>query len=763
MTPGQGRPLTLDAGWIAALCGGGLVQLLAPFLLPIGLLFPLMALALLLAVLAWWMARGALAPSRAIGARLLAWASAFMLGASLCGAHGHAAMERRPPAELQHSTLVLDVRILGLVEPRPKGVRFVAEIEGVPEASPGVARVLESRRIALDWYGGGSNLQPGERWRLGVRLRPWTRPLNPGDPDEARRALVSGVDARGVVQSNDRPLRLGPPGGVHAARAAISERISGALGAEQGRFVAALAVGDTRALSDEDWEQLRRFGLTHLIAISGFHVGMVAGLGILLVRALWWCWPMLAHWQRRRPAAAVAAVVVGTAYAGLAGFSLPTLRTVLMIAVVALFVVRRQRGPWAQPLLLAMAILVLADPFALLTPGFWLSCGGVAWLLWCLPGTSSAWHLGDFLKAQWVATLGLLPIGAAFFLQLPVAGPLANLVAIPWISLVVVPLSLLGTLLLPVSRTLSTSAWQTAAIAMDGLWWILGSVPEPVAASRWLPSLEGPSIALALLGVAILLLPRGVRWRPMGAVLVLPMLFPAVPRPPAGEFSVTVFALPRGDALLIRTASRNVLVDAGPPGMDLARRLRAAGVESVDARIETRRNAGRLGGADAVDRAFDPAIRWAAPGTAFPVAGQGHCEAGRRWAADGVEFLALSPAPAAAGTSPDESCVLHVRSASGVVAWLVSDSGPWVARRTASPSVGAWVFAAPAALEVWSGLTAARGAVATRAPGPSLSQRWPEALHRVDRSGALVWRSDAPGAPEPLHGGARRWWFPAPG
>lgn len=762
MTPGQGRPPVLDVGWTAALCAGVLAQLFAPALLPHGAAWLLLAAAVATGLAAWRVAMRASSSALAVWGPRLASLAAFGLGAALCGLQGHHAMERRLPAAMAGLVLPLDVRILDLPDHRPTGSRFTATVVGVPGARTDLVEALQSKRITLDWHGAGHRVHPGEIWRLTVRLRPWSRPRNPGDPDEGRRALIAGVDAQGVVPSGVRPLRFGTARGLHARRGLVSEAITEALGAPAARFVAALAVGDTRGLSDADWERLRQFGLTHLVAISGFHVGMVAGLGVLLVRVVWWLAPSLARRLRRRPAAALAAVLVATAYAALAGFSLPTVRTVLMVGAVAAMVGLRRRTPRAQPLLLAVVALVLADPFALLTPGFWLSCGGVAWLLWCLPGMSNPWSVLDFLKAQWVATLGLLPLGAVFFLQVPIAGPVANLVGIPWISLVVVPLSLLGTALMPVSDTLSALAWQAAAHAMDVFWTALGHVPEAGSSSRWLAEPSPAAIGLALLGVAIVLLPRGVRWRPAGALLVLPLLFPSRAVPPDGEFTVTTFALPRGDALLVETATRRVLVDAGPADFDLARRLRASGVGDIDLRIETRRNAGRIGGAAAIDRAFAPAARWVAPGSGLGGPGSTGCSAGKRWSVDGVHLEAVAPDPWASGPSGDEACVLRVRSASGRVAWLVSDTGRWVAHRLAAPTDRAWVFGAPAALADWHSALTAEGAIASRAPGPSLSKRWPTALHRVDRDGAVVWHSQATvSSISPLRGGVR-WWFPAP-
>lgn len=760
MGPGQGRPPTLDAGWTAALCGGVLVQWHSPSLLPFGAAVGLLVLATAL-VAASWLARQPPASVAWWWRSALAWSGAFALGVGLCALHAHMGLSRRPPVGLDAASVRIDVRIVALPEVREGSARFTADVQHVVEAPLPLAEALAQRRIALRWHGGGRSLQPGELWRFAVRLRPWPVPLNPGDPDEARRALVAGIDAQGVVVESDRPLRLDGPGGLHALRAGVSRRIIDAIGIEPGRFVAALAVGDTRGLADEDWERLRQFGLTHLIAISGFHVGMVAGLGVLVVRAGWWLWPTLAHRMRRRPAAAIAAVVVATAYAGLAGFSLPTVRTVLMVGLVALIVARRHATAPAQPLLLAITVLVVSDPFAVWTPGFWLSCGGVAWLLWCLPGRTDPWSLREFLKAQWVATLGLLPLGAAFFSQVPVAGPVANLVAIPWISLVVVPLSLLGTLLMPVSDTMSAWAWHGAAAAMAGLWWGLEAVPDAAAASRWLPPTPGWALAMALVGVALVLLPRGLPWRYAGGLLALPMLFPPTPMPPFGEFTVTTFALPRGDALLVRTATHHVLVDAGPEATDLPRRLRAVGVERIDLRIETRRNAGRHGGSVAVDRAFPPRHRWVAPGSSASLAVP-RCDAGRSWVADGVEILAMSPLPESAGARSDEACVLRITSASGGVAWMVSDAGRWVARRLAVPPAPVWVIGAPASLDDWRSALGAAGGIATRAPGPALSRRWPEGLHRVDRAGALAWHSGAPERVAPLNGDAPRWWFPSP-
>ena len=252
-----------------------------------------------------------------------------------------------------------------------------------------------------------------------------------------------GVAGTGTVRAPASAHALQSARGLPAWRERTSAAIALQVAHPAARFVQALALGDTRGLSDTDWDQLRALGLTHLIAISGFHVGVVAGLGALLCRGLWWlcpCWPALAA-HRRGPRRLSAA-----GYAVLAGGELPTVRTALMIGLVALARSGRRPLGLVQGLALAALALLLPAPLSVLSAGFWLSFGGVLWLAWCLPQgrPRDAANLRGFLAAQGVASVGLLPLGIALFGGTWL-GPLVNLPVIPWWTLLVVPLSLLGT------------------------------------------------------------------------------------------------------------------------------------------------------------------------------------------------------------------------------------------------------------------------------------------------------------------------------
>ena len=279
--------------------------------------------------------------------------------------------------------------------------------------------------------------------------------------------------------------------------------------------------------------------------------------------ALWRLFPALGHAMPRPQAAALAALAGAVAYAGVAGFALPTVRTVLMIAVAVAARLGRRPLRLSGSLALAAIAIVLVDPLALLSAGFWLSFGGVAWLLWCLPDAGRR-PLRDFLPAQWVATLGLLPLTAILFGQASLAGPLANLVAVPWWSLVVVPLSLLGTALEAVHDGAGAWAWRAAGACFAPSWQLFERMAASPFALWWLPEAEAWALPVALLAAFWLLLPRGVPGKGLALLLWLPLLWPPRELPAPGGVELHVLDVGQGLALVARTSRHVLLYDAGP-------------------------------------------------------------------------------------------------------------------------------------------------------------------------------------------------------
>lgn len=606
-------------------------------------------------------------PLWALSSRLRAFA-AFVLGFALASLHAAAAMDARLPHALEGVDLRISGAVIALPQREPAQLRFDLRVD----AGEGEAAALVGRRLRLGWYGQPPQVDPGSRWQLQVRLKRPRGSVNPGGFDFERHALERGLAATGYVRDGEANRELASGGGIHALRLRLSEAIEHAVGAPRARFVQALAVGDTRALDEHDWEVLRATGIAHLIAISGMHVGLVAGFGALLMAALYRLRPGAGLRLPLPQAAALAALLFAAGYTALAGFALPTVRTLLMIAAALVALLLRRRFDAWQAFALALLAVLLVDPLCVLGAGFWLSFLGVAWLIWCLPQERAqpAWR--SLLTAQGVMTLSLLPMTAWFFGEASVIGPLANLVAVPWVSFVVVPFALLGTALALFVDPLGAPFFAAAAWLMQALWSLL----EPAASLRgamvYLPEVSRAALALALLGAFWLLLPRAVPGKVLALALFVPLLWPRQQDIPEGSADVWLLDVGQGLSLLVRTRAHALLYDAGPSyrgGLDMGEAavlpaLRALGIGRLDAYVESHGDNDHAGGSDAIVRAYAPPLVLATDPRRLASARR--CEAGTRWQWDGVEFEVLHPPPHFPYLRNDSSCVLRVQAGAAV-------------------------------------------------------------------------------------------------
>lgn len=630
------------------------------------------------------LAIGAWAWSRRNGWRL---AGVFLFGVGLAGLHAGASLAGQLPAALEGREVVLAGKVIDLPLHEARRTRFLFRVDD----DTALPAALRGRMLRLSWYDdfGASpstdspryRLAPGSRWRLQARLRAPRGLRNPGSLDSEKHAFAQRIAATGYVRAPYEARRLSEAGGIDAWRDAIAGRIDEAVDRDSSRYIRALALGDTRPLSEDDWEALRATGLTHLIAISGFHVGLVAGFCALLAAGLWWLLPGLGRVLPRPQAAALGALAGAVGYAAVAGFALPTVRTVLMIAVVV--AARLWRRPVGVPGALALAAIavLLVDPLALLAAGFWLSFAGVAWLAWCLPQARGGRRLvGEFLSAQGVATLGLLPLTAILFGQASLAGPLANLVAIPWWSLVVVPLSLVGTALEALHAGWGGGAWRLAAACFDLSWPLFQRMADSPLSLWWLPESRAWALPLALAGAFWCLLPRGVPGKPLALLLWLPLLWPDRGLPAHGEAELVVIDVGQGLSVLVRTRHHALLYDMGPAvpdGYDAGERtvvptLHALGVRRLDEAVVSHGDADHAGGYAALRRRFPPRASFAPEGAG--VDGARTCVAGQAWAHDGVRFRFLHPPRHFPYLRNEASCVLRIETAHGV-ALLTGDIG----------------------------------------------------------------------------------------
>ena len=641
---------------IALLVGASLSSLLAD-LPPNGIA---LALAVVSAGVWCWVPRGR-------------WIAALLFGLTWACVHGGWALQQRIAPELEGRDLDVRGRVIGLPQFYPRLQRFDFEVE----AGEGEAAVLAGRRLRLGWYGEAPKLAPGSRWQLQLRLKRPRGVINPGGFDFERHALERRLAATGYVREQPGNRELEAGGGIDALRERLSQAIGWAVGSVRARFVQALALGDTRGLDENDWETLRATGIAHLIAISGFHVGLVAGFGALLLRLAYRLVPALALRIPLPQSAAFSALLFAGGYTALAGFALPTLRTWLMIAAVLLQVLFRRRLDAWQSVAWAAIVIVLVDPLSVLSAGFWLSFLGVVWLIWCLPHEPATRPVRALFTAQGVMSLSLLPLTVWFFGQASLVGPVANLIAVPWVSLVVVPLALIGTGLSLIFEPLGAPWFIASGWAMQALWTPLELASQWRGALIYLPAPDAIAFVLATLGAFWLLLPRAVPGKWLASLLFLPLLWPARDRPASGEADIWLLDVGQGLSLLVRTKDHALVYDAGPAyagGLDLGEAavvpaLRALGVSRLDAYVESHGDNDHAGGSDALLRAFAPSRVYASDPTRASAI---RCESGDDWEWDGVRFQLLHPPPHFPYLKNDSSCVLRIETA-GASALLPGD------------------------------------------------------------------------------------------
>jgi competence protein ComEC len=584
--------------------------------------------------------------------------------ASAIGAWRYA--DRLNPA-LEGEEIELSGHIDGLPIRESRSVRF--DFVPLPGDQP------LPRRLRLSWYDTEAKPTPGACMTLVARLKRPRGVVNPAGFDFERHALVQGIGATGyVVRSLEPAPGCAPRFDIDRTRDAIAGQIDAAI--EPGRVRATLkglAIGDTREISDADWDLFRATGTTHLIAISGLHVGLAAAVGAGVFWIIYWLWPGLGLRWPRPQAMAIGALLTAGLYAVIAGFSLPTQRTLLTIAaMLAGVLTRRELGWWTRYALALLAVLLL-DPLAPLTPGFWLSFGAVAWLILAF---SQRWHPEPWWRL-WVLpqlglTVALLPLGLAFFQQASLAAPLVNLLAVPYVTFVIVPLLLLALLLSPIAM-FAAPIWQLAAWLLGGFdWLVLSTADWPL--TRW--TLPPPSLlawALALIGTLWLLAPRGWPGRALGIFGLLPLLWPRVESLPEGAFALTLLDVGQGQATLIQTQGHVLLVDTGPgfpDGGDLGDRVLAPSlaqlsVRRLDRLIVSHDDLDHAGGTASLRRRLPiDRIDASAPGT---IPGAHLCQIGERWIWDGVEFEILHPPPTLPYLGNESSCVVRIEGPGGSV------------------------------------------------------------------------------------------------
>ncbi len=570
-------------------------------------------------------------------------------------------LDQRLAPELDGRVIWLQGRVTGLPQWQTDGagqrhVRF--ELEDAVSR-----RGLLPPRIRVSWRN-PPVIQSGEHWRLAVFLRQPDGLLNPHGFDYVQWLTARRIGATGSVKAGEK-LEEGT--GFAAWREQVRSQLLQAMaGHPASGGVLALTVGDGSSVSRQQWQTLQDSGTVHLFVISGQHVSLVAGLAyglvVLLVRV--GGWPQALPWL---PAACALALGSAYAYGLVSGLGVPVQRALIMVTVVLVWRLRyRSLASWT-PWLLALALVILLDPLVMLQPGFWLSFAAVAVLALVFTGRIGRWRGWQILlRAQWAVAIGLMPLLLATGLPVSWVGPLANALAVPFVSFWVLPLVLLGLLLLP-WPVLSSPLLRLASDSLQGMWHLLDSLVQGWPA--WQAALPAVWILLlAAVAAGLLLLPTVLRpwWLPL--LLLAPLLWPP-PRAgvPVGQARVWLLDVGQGQAIVVQTAAHALAYDAGPAmgGMDVGESqvvpfLRGEGIQHLDRLILSHADADHAGGAGAI---------MAAVGVGQVISGEplrhGHWQAQpcseQAWQWDDVRFRQWQWR--AAGNGNAASCVLLIEAA----------------------------------------------------------------------------------------------------
>ncbi|MFW2439862.1 MAG: DNA internalization-related competence protein ComEC/Rec2 [Arenicellales bacterium] len=593
------------------------------------------------------------------------------------------------PQELAGRNIIVEGFVAGLPDREGRVVRFnfnVFHSEPVEGRQiRGLIRVSDYRRDSI-------NPQPGETWRLLLRVKPPHGFANPAGFDYEKWLFSERIIATAYIRKNKDDISelnhrlpdLDRPAVIDRMRLRIAAQIKKSLPDSAFRgIITALAIGDRRDINSHQWSVLQTTGTSHLMAISGLHVGLVAGIAFFLFRLLFAWVPALPLSVPSHIAAAVVAMLCAAFYSLMAGFSLPTQRALLMLTVLMVALILQRRVRALDVLSLTLLLVLVFDPVSILSAGFWLSFSAVAMILYILLQRShrNAWAASSAVKAvnlQWKLSLMMAPATLLFFQQIPLSGPVANLVAIPVVAFLIVPLVLLASLsfLLFGSGLVEQTFFQLADTVLQLLWSLLESLAMAAEALPFSAKHSAAALAGIIFTALVLMLPAGLKLRKLALVGLLAFFFPLhaeLPELHEGEFRMVLLDVGQGLSAVVMTGHHALVFDAGAR---FSKRfnagdavvlpvLKSLSINRLDTLIISHGDNDHSGGAAKVLAGVE--VRQVISNEKVSDTNPAPCRAGMQWQWEGVSFRILHPDNEGATTGNNASCVLHVQSTFGSI------------------------------------------------------------------------------------------------
>ncbi|CAA6803366.1 MAG: DNA internalization-related competence protein ComEC/Rec2 [uncultured Thiotrichaceae bacterium] len=576
---------------------------------------------------------------------------AVLIGVLYVSLIAHQHILQQLPKSVSGKDLIVEGVVTSIPDNRGTGRRFRFQIDKVHTNNNPTQSLSLNGEVRLSWYRTLQTPKAGEKWRLVVRLKQGYGFRNPGGFDYEKWLFSERLIATGYVRKSaeNKRLEVARPYAVNTFRSYILEKIHALVpDTSQAAIISALAVASRAGITDEQWTIFRSTGTNHLIAISGLHIGLVAGFGFLLVWPIWWLFPRLYLWMPVQIAGGVAGAGLAIGYALLAGLTLPTQRALIMVLAVLFALLVKRRYASSTVFSLALFLVLLFDPLAVLSSGFWLSFIAVGLIFYALKRPSLPKGL-NLISIQLLLSLAMLPLTLALFGTGSLSSPIANLFAIPWVSIFVVPLILLGIVSLMIYEPFAEILFNMAGTSIDILFQVLSALSHPLL-SISLPEVPMFITLLAFVGVIVLWLPYKTPWRWLGLTLILPLLWVKPESVKEGAFRFYSLDVGQGTASVVQTKNHILLYDAGPKAgkhfdtgkLVVVPFLRAKGMQKLDMLAISHEDMDHRGGAQAVMKVVP--VEQVMSSNILLIPNTQRCEAGQHWQWDGVSFEVLFPA-----------------------------------------------------------------------------------------------------------------------
>ena len=597
-------------------------------------------------------------------ARLIVWFTCGFLWALF---RADMVLDKQFPQDLESQNLIVNGSVVDLPRHSFRRQQFIFEVDSI-EGQENEKSV--SYRFKLNWYDNYPQATAGERWRLTVRVKRPNGFMNPGGRDYEASLFQRSINATGYVKEGEKLEHnsLTLLQSIHRWRGEIFRDLKTHQPDLNG-IIPALGLGIRDDLSSDMWGVLKSTGTIHLTAISGLHIGLISALAFFVGRWLWTLPVITLHRVPAVKAGAVFAMFAAVLYAALAGFSIPTQRALIMVLAIMFCLVSNKQLSRFDIFAIALFCVLLFSPAAVISPGFWLSFAAVAIIFYTLSGRTSSkglWHAS--LKIHFILALGLSPILLVFFGQNPVLGPLANIIAVPFFGLLITPMVLSGIVTLNVYEPVGEALLSLADFLIKSFWPILELLADlPYASLNGTMPSTGIFI-LSLLGIMILLIPRGLPGRWLGCLFILPIFLFKVESPVYGEFDFALLDVGQGLSSVIRTKEHVLLYDTGAKfsaDFDTGKAvvlpyLKSIGIKSLDKVIISHGDNDHIGGYESIAEQM-PIIETM---TSVPEKLSGNnislCHSGQHWNWDGVSFEIIHPDKNYQNKENNRSCVLKV-------------------------------------------------------------------------------------------------------